>query len=78
MVRRSTPLHKSVAQVGQVAVSDAETCQRSAAGLPLIACKSTWGLEKFGRVWGRQFAVFARLRKLWQAFGQAELPVLAK
>ena len=35
-------------------------------------------LKIFGRVEGRQFADFARLRKLRQAFGQAELPVLAK
>ena len=77
MVRRSTPLHKSVALVEQVAVPDAETCQSAAAGLPLIACQSTWDLEKKnGRVWGRQFADFARLRR--QAFGQAELPMLAK
>ena len=34
--------------------------------------------EKIGRVTGRQFADFARLRKLRQAFGQAEPPVLAK
>ena len=43
---RSTPLHKSLAQVGQVAVSDAETCHRAAAGLPLIACRSTGDFEK--------------------------------
>jgi hypothetical protein len=64
MVRRSTPLHKSVAQVGQVAVSDAETFQSAAAGLPLIACQSTWNL---GKIWQGLGQAVCRLCKTSQA-----------
>ena len=61
---RSTPLHKSLAQVGQVAVSDAETCHRAAPGLPLIACRSTGDFENFWQGLGQ---AVCRLCKTSQA-----------
>ena len=60
---RSTPLHKSLAQVGQVTVSDAETCHSEAPGLPVIACESSGDLGKFWQGSGQAVADFARLRK---------------
>ena len=62
-VLRSTPLHKSLAQVGQVTVSDAETCHNEAPGLLEIACQSSGDLGKISQGSGQAVADFARLRK---------------
>ena len=61
---RSTPLHKSWAQVGQVTVSDAVNCHSGAPGLPVIPCQSTGDL---GKIWQGLGQAVCRLCKTSQA-----------